>query len=127
MGDDTLLRVVLVAVVVGAAVVAGRVWTRRSAPRHQPVDLSGLGLPAGVVLFTSTDCGNCAEARRRVEELDVPVREVTWELEADTFRRAGVDAVPLVAFLDAAGRTVTQVAGIPSRAALRSGLVALGR
>jgi hypothetical protein len=126
VSSEALLRFVLVAVLVAAALGVGRVWRRSAAARHRPVDVAGLGLPPGVLLFTSTGCTNCSEARWRVEQLGVAVREVTWELEPAMFERAGVESVPLVVFADGAGRTVAQVVGIPSRAALRSGLAALG-
>ena len=115
MSDDVVLRIAAIAVA-AIAVVALALVTRRWQRPHQPqVDLSGLDLPAGIVLFTSTECANCARARTVVKTLGASVREVTWELEPHVFEAAGVESVPLTVVAGPDGVVADQIAGIPSR------------
>ncbi len=123
--DDVLVRLALVAVVGLAALGAAHLSRRSGQPRHPPVDLSGTDLPGGVVLFTSTDCSSCDEARAVLRGAGIEFREVTWELEASVAERAGVGGVPLAVFRDASGATVAQLAGVPRRAALQRALAAM--
>ncbi|GMQ86579.1 MAG: hypothetical protein BMS9Abin07_2163 [Acidimicrobiia bacterium] len=114
-----VVRVVIV--LVAAVIVIGvmRLAVRWQHPSHPPIDLGGVGPRPGVVLFTSTECSNCKEALTVVGSLGVEVREVTWELEPAVFESAGVEAVPLVAVVDAAGHTELLAAGVPRQHALR--------
>jgi len=120
--DDTLVRFLViggVALLAALAAVATRRWQR---PVHPAVDVRGLGLPSGIVLFTSTECANCAAARRVAAATGAPIREVTWELEAPLLERAGVTSVPLTLVIDGDGAVVTQIVGIPPLRRLRRAL-----
>jgi hypothetical protein len=86
------------------------------------VDVRGLDLPSGLVVFTSTGCANCAAARRNAAATGAPVREVTWELEAGLIERAGVSSVPLTLVIDDDGAVVTQIVGVPPMRRLRRAL-----
>ncbi len=113
-----LLVMAAIVLVVLLARLAGR-WQR---PRHPDVDVSSIRTDAGIVLFTSTDCSTCAEARRVAEATDLAVREVTWELEPGAFSAVGVEAVPLTVLVGAGGFAVSVFAGVPRRGALRRAL-----
>ena len=117
----------LVSIAVGLALVLAviggvRLIARWQKPPHPAIDLDGLGDRPGVVVFTSTDCTTCSEAMHVVGEAGPVVREVTWELEPRLFDRYHVEAVPLVAVLDGAGRSVFFATGIPDRARFRSAI-----
>lgn len=105
---------VLVLLVVAAARLAGR-WGH---PTHPPIRLGDVGPRPGLVVFTSTDCTNCAEAISIAGSLGVEVREITWELEPGRFQTAGVEAVPLTAVVDSTGRVELLVTGVPTKRAL---------
>ena len=124
--DLDILRVAFVVAVAGVAVAIGRITTRWQQPPHRPVDLTGLGLPPGIVAFTSTQCASCKRVMAMVGKLDVPVREVTHELEAGLFASAGVEAVPLMVITDPEGNRVRQLAGAPTRTRIRRALRAAG-
>ncbi len=114
MADDPVVRLVALAtaaliVVVLARMVAGH----RQTP--QPIDLRAAGLPGGLVLFTSTECANCATVRSMLAATGLRPREVTWELEPATMERAGVGAVPLTVVVDGDGAIIEQWTGVPSR------------
>ncbi|MFQ5555440.1 MAG: glutaredoxin family protein [Acidimicrobiia bacterium] len=123
--SDIALRILLVAV--GAIIVGlGTVGARKHRqPVHPAVDLSGTGLPTGVVLFTSTDCSGCDEARRALGAAGIDYREVTWELEGRLLEDAGVEAVPLAVFRDETGATVAQIAGAPRGRSVARAVAAL--
>lgn len=116
--SEAVLRVAAVGVLALAAVGIGLVAARWSRPSHPTVDLDGLGLPPGLVLFTSTGCSTCLEARVVAESFAVPIREVTNELEPALLERARVEAVPLTVVVDRSGRVVARFAGVPRRRAL---------
>lgn len=107
----------MIAVLVAAGVVA--YLTRRRIPHHPPVVIAGLGLPSGIVVFTSTECQRCKETLAMAKSLGVPVREVTYELESDLQGRVGVVGVPLTLVINPSGQQVVQLAGRPRRGALR--------
>lgn len=117
--DDVWVRLLLIAgaaaVVLGAA-YATRRWQR---PGHPRLDLAGAGFDPGVVLFTSTDCTTCKDALAVVKPLDIPLREVTWELEAPMLEKLDVSAVPLTVFVGTDGEIVDQIVGVPRRSRLR--------
>lgn len=117
--SDQLIRGLVIGGVVVFAVAVAALAGRWSRPSHPRVDLSGLTLDPGVVMFTSTDCSTCHEARTIAAELDVPVREVTHELEPAKFEAAGVVAVPLTVVVSAGGDVVAQFTGVPRRRALQ--------
>lgn len=108
--DSTVVRVLLVLLVLGVAAAAAGA-ARRLRPYHPPIDIVGLDLPPGVVVFTSTDCPRCKPVLAAVRATGVPVREVTYELEGELQRRAGVVGVPLTIVVDHSGKIVTQMAG----------------
>lgn len=116
--SDWVVRAAAVAAVVVLAIVVARLAGRWSRPAHPPIALTGLGREPGVVMFTSTDCTTCHDARARVESLGVPFREVTYELEQKRFEAAGVVAVPLTVVVDAGGQVLAQFTGVPPRRAL---------
>jgi glutaredoxin len=113
------LRVIVVVVAILLVIAVARLIGRWQRPSHPALDLGDLGPRPGIVLFTSTDCVNCKRARTVVESLEVPVREVTWELEPKLLEAVGVDAVPLVAVVDGEGRIELLTAGVPRRRPLR--------
>ena len=124
--EDFAARALLVVGVVVAAVVVGRIMRRWQRPTHPPVDLAGLGLPPGIIAFTSTQCDNCKKVMAIVGSINVPVREVTHELEGSLFDAAGVEAVPLLVVTDRSGVVARQLAGTPSKAAVRRAVHAAG-
>ena len=124
--EDFAARTLLVLGVVAAAVVAGRIMRRWQRPTHPPVDLAGLSLPPGIIAFTSTQCDNCKKVMAIVGSVGVPVREVTHELEGPLFDSARVEAVPLLVVTDRSGVVVRQLAGTPSKAAVRRAVHAAG-
>lgn len=87
-------------------------------PSHPTVDVGGLDLPPGLTVFTSTDCSDCAALMGMLRGEQVPIREVTFELEPGLFEEAGVDGVPLLVAVDEQGRSVGQIAGLPRRRTL---------
>ena len=105
------------------AVVAGAVGvsylTRRGTSYHPPVVVDGLGLPPGLIIFTSTACYRCKEVLAVARAVDVPVREVTFELESELQERAGVTGVPLTLIIDRSGKPVAQFAGRLRRTSLQ--------
>ncbi len=119
--SDPLVRLLILALVVGGA--AGVAYLlRRNTTYHPPVDILGLGLPAGLVVFTSTECVRCREVLAVAKTLDVPLREVTYEIESDLQERVGVIGVPLTLVIDETGKLVGQLAGAVSRSRLRRAL-----
>ena len=118
-----LVVVVVVAVAAGAAWIIGRV--RR--PPHPRIVVGEEGSRPGVVVFTSTTCATCKEAIVRLEQMRIPFREITSELEPQRFEDWGVVAVPVTVVIDAQGRAVDVFTGVPrtrsvSRAVSRAGM-----
>lgn len=91
-------------------------------PHHGRVEVAGLDLPSGIVLFTSTECSNCKEALARAKETGAPLREITYEIEAARFESAGISGVPLTLVIDGEGSVIEQIAGVPGRRRLRRAL-----
>lgn len=118
--DDIVVRGLVAVGVVVLAVVVARLSRPYQRPTHPRVDLRGTSLPTGIVVFTSSDCANCADVRSALKQSGATYREVTWELEAAVFAEAGVESVPLVVARDAAGVTIGQLSGLPRARALRS-------
>jgi len=121
--DSTISRVLVLVVVLGVAAVLA-LLARRTRPHHPPVTIDNLDLPAGIVMFTSTDCPRCRDVLDIAKGVDAPLREITYELEGDLQRRAGVVGVPLTLVISGSGALIAQM---PGRFSRRSLLRALGR
>lgn len=113
------LRILVVLVAILLVVLAVRLIGRWQRPSHPSIDLGDFGPRPGVVLFTSTDCVNCVQARDVVGSLGIQAREVTWELEPAIFERLGVEAVPLTVVIDEAGNVELLTTSVPRRSAVR--------
>ena len=118
--DDLTIRLIIVVGVVGVALVLARLSRRWQDSAHPALQIPPGELAAGVILFTSTDCDQCAEARAALKKAGIEYREVTWELEPGRFERYGVQGVPLLARIDETGRESFLAAGVPSRRSLRT-------
>lgn len=121
-----LARLILIGLAVGVVVIAVRLAGRWQRPAHPAVDLGDLGAHPGIVVFTSTECSNCSAALAVVETFDVPIRQVTYELEADELERAGVEAVPLTVVVGAEGSVLSVLTGVPRRRVLSRAISAAG-
>lgn len=119
-------RLLLIGLAVVVVVLAVRLIGRWQRPTHPPVALGDLGAEPGVVVFTSTECSNCREAITVVETFDVPIRQVSYELEGPELERAGVQAVPLTVVVGEKGAIAAVLAGVPRRRALARAIVAAG-
>ena len=115
---DVLARAGIAAGVLLVALAAARAAGSFQQPVHPLIELRGSDLDDRVVLFTSTDCRNCAAARTALQQAGIEFREVTWELEGAMHQRLGIGAVPLAVFRSDDGSTVAQIAGAPRRRAL---------
>jgi hypothetical protein len=110
---DVLVRLLIVAAAVVAVVGLAAVTRRWQRPSHPVIDITGLDLPSGMVVFTSTECTRCKDTIAVLRGLDVPLREVTWELEPQLIEAAGVTAVPLTVFVSREGEVLDQIVGVP--------------
>jgi glutaredoxin len=119
--SDPLGRLLLVVVVVAVAAGLGMLAKRKLAT-HQPVDIGGVGFEPGLVVFTSTACHRCKEVLAAAKATGVPLREVTYELEADLQERVGVTGVPLTLVIDGSGRLDRRFAGPVGRHRLQRAL-----
>ena len=124
MDNPALGLVVVTAVILTAAGIA--YLSRRNTTFHPLVDVTGLGLPSGIVVFTSTDCHRCKDALAVVRGLDVPLREVTYELESELQERAGVVGVPLTLVVGESGDSIAQFAGQLNERSLRRAVARAG-
>ncbi len=125
--SDVVFRIAAVVVVLGAAWLVAMAFRRFTRPSHPDVIVGEVGDRPGVVIFTSTDCSTCKDAIRRLEDLGVPFREVTYELEPQRFDTWQVGAVPLTIVLDTDANVVSVLSGVPSanqirRSAARAGI-----
>lgn len=116
---DLLARLVIVAAVVVVALGLARIGRPWQDSAHPQLSIPPGELPAGVVLFTSSDCDQCASARAALKSAGIAYREVTHELESGRFERYGVQGVPLVARVDESGVQSYLSAGVPTRRAIR--------
>ena len=124
--SDVIVRAVVVVALMLVAVGVARLAARWQRPVHRPPDLHGLGMPAGIVLFTSTECRNCRNALAAAEDTGAPIRQITHELEPDVFEKAGVEAVPLTAVVGGDGSVTATFAGVPPARRLRRALRGAG-
>jgi hypothetical protein len=116
--SDQLIRVTIVLGVVAVAVLAAFLARKLAQPMHPRITVGDVGDRPGVVLFTSTDCGNCKEAITVLQSASIPFREVTHDLEPQRFDTWNVLAVPLTVVLDAEGNIVDSLTGVPRRRTL---------
>lgn len=117
---DVLIRIAVVCAVIIIALAVSRLSRPWQDSAHPPLRIPPGDLPAGVVLFTSTDCDQCGAARAALKKAGIEYREVTWELEAGRFEAYGVQAVPLLACINDRGEQSLLAAGIPTRRSLRA-------
>ncbi len=122
---DWAVGLVVVCVVVGLAAVVA-VVSQRNTSFHPRVEADGLGLPPGLVVFTSTACKRCKDVLAIARSIDVPLREVTYEIEAELQEQAGVTGVPLTLVIDQSGEAVAQFAGKVSERGLRRAVANAG-
>ena len=113
--DDIAARLVVIALLSAVAVGAALATRRWQRPGHPRIELEDSGFEPGVVMFTSTDCPTCKDALDVVRRLDVPLREVTWELEGGMIEELGVATVPLTVFVGPGGESLDQIVGVPGR------------
>jgi hypothetical protein len=113
-----VVRILFVIAAVSVALVVAMVLRRAQRPVHPTVSVGDAGDRPGVVLFTSTDCGNCKKAIALLESEEIPFREVTHDLEPQRFETWDVVAVPLTVVVDAQGDIVETMSGVPRRKTL---------
>ena len=117
--SDGIARLVIVAVVVGAALLIAW-WRRVRAARHgPPIDVGGLVAGPAAVVFTRDDCATCGATLERVGGLGLPVRQVRAEDEPAALAERGITGVPLTVIVDGEGRARGQIGGLPSLRKLR--------
>ena len=124
--SDQLIRVMVVLGVVAVAVLAAFLARKLAQPMHPRITVGDVGDRPGVVLFTSTDCGNCKEAIATLEGASIPFREVTYDLEPHRFETWDVLAVPMTVVVDGEGIVVEAISGVPRRKVLTRAVQAAG-
>lgn len=125
MSDVTVRLLVVVGVVVAAALI-GLVVGRVRRPPHPGVSVGEVGDRPGVVMFTSTTCPTCKDAIARLEDVGIPFREVTSDLEPQRFDTWGIVAVPVTVVLDAESSVVATFSGVPAVRPLRRAVSSAG-
>jgi hypothetical protein len=112
-----MTQVVIAVVVVGVAVVLGRVLRARRpvAAPTQPVGAVPSQLdradfepatPWAVVVFSSASCHTCADVVRKarvLESVEVAVIDVEYSAAKELHRKYSIDAVPVVVVADSEG------------------------
>lgn len=117
---EPLARVAVVVVIIAFALLIARLSRPLQSAAHPPLSIPAGELDAGVILFTSGECDQCAAARAALKDAGVAFREVTHELESNRFDRYGVQGVPLLAKLEEDGTQSYLAAGVPTRRSLRA-------
>lgn len=125
MSEQALRLLIPIGIIVSALVLAA-VANRYARPSHPEVQVGEVGDRPGVMLFTSTDCSTCKRTIERLKQLDLPYREVTYELEPHRFDDWGVVAVPLTVFVDADSNIAGVFTGVPARRKLRGAAASAG-
>lgn len=125
MNDVAIRLVIVVAIVMVAAVVALLIGRFRKPP-HPSVEVGDVGDRPGVVMFTSTTCSTCKDAIARLEDVGVPFREVTNDLESQRFETWGIVAVPLTVVVDEKSSVVATFSGVPPVRSLRRAVSSAG-
>jgi hypothetical protein len=114
-----LIRVVIVATAVAAALGTAWLLRRRAARRGMSLDVSDLLEGPGVVVFTKDDCATCGEMLSRLTTLGLPIRQVRAEDEPEELEKRLVDSVPVTIIQDGTGRSRAQFRGLAPPGALR--------
>jgi glutaredoxin len=125
VSEPAVRLLVAVGVIVSALVLAA-VVSRYRKPVHPTVQVGEVGARPGVVLFTSTDCSTCKQTIERLKQLEIPYREITYELESHRFDTWRVVAVPLTVFVDEHDHVGRVFTGVPSRRSLRGAASSVG-
>ena len=124
--NEVVVRLAIVGLIVLAA--AGIAWLigRYRQPPHPSVTVGEVGDRPGVLMFTSTTCSTCKDAIARLEEVGVPFREVTNDLEPQRLEAWGIVAVPVTVVVDADSRVVETFSGVPPARSLRRAAASAG-
>ena len=124
--NEVVVRLAIVGLIVLAA--AGIAWLigRYRQPPHPSVTVGEVGDRPGVLMFTSTTCSTCKDAIARLEEVGVPFREVTNDLEPQRLEAWGIVAVPVTVVVDADSRVVETFSGVPRARSLRRAAASAG-
>lgn len=132
-------RLVIVAIVVGIAVVLAVVVdrrTRRDAPTQSRgsvptqldrADFDEPGTPWLIAVFTSATCRSCQAAlvdARSFADAEVAVLDVEVSARPDLHRRYGIDSVPTITIADREGVVQRAFLGPPGIDDLRAALAA---
>lgn len=134
--SDALLRLLLVAAVIGLASVAGWWWNRRDgevrtgerAERHgsfTPAQLEAVGLAVAggetvALLLGSPTCAPCVTVRRILAEVAERRPDFRWVYvdaadHLDIAESHHVMRVPTLFVLDPSGRILARTSGVPAR------------
>ena len=116
--SEVAVRLVVVGAIVLVALAVAFVIGRVMRPPHPTVLVGDVGDRPGVVVFTATTCSTCKAAIAHLEDLGVPFREVTDELEQHQFDTWGVVAVPVTVVVAADDSVVATFSGVPRARAL---------
>lgn len=131
-----MTRVLIVVAVITVAIVASRVFARRSVRGPTQVghtvpsqvdrgDFIRSDAPWLVLAFTSTTCNTCTDIERKVvvlESSQVAVQVVEYGAQRALHTKYDVDAVPAVLFADAHGVVQASYVGPVSATDLWAGL-----
>ncbi len=142
--ESVLSRLVTLAAAIVVAAAFGLWWRARqgrvravpvgTGSREHPVGPAELGQPRGdrvtLLQFSSSACAPCRTTGRLLAELVDPGAGIAHidldaEQHLDLVRRLSVLRTPTVLVLDADGRPVHRITGVPDMAALRAALAAL--
>ena len=124
--SDQVVRFIFVGGVMIVAVLIAVVARKLQRPVHPDITVGDIGDRPGILLFTSTDCGNCKEAISALQAEAVPFREVTYELEPHRFESWMVVAVPLTVVINAHDAVVGLMSGVPRGRSLKKAVRAAG-
>lgn len=120
--NDVLVRLLIVGALVLVAAGVAAIASRYRRPPHPDITVGEVGDRPGVVLFTSTTCPTCKQVIATLEDMAVPFREVTHDLEPQRFESWGVVAVPVTVVIDESSQVVQAFSGVPRRRPLRRAL-----
>lgn len=124
--NEVVVRLAVVGLIVVVAAAIAWLVGRYRQPPHPSVTVGDVGDRPGVVMFTSTTCSTCKDAIARLEDVGVPFREVTNDLEPQRLEAWGIVAVPVTVVVDADGGVVATFSGVPPMRSLRRAVVSAG-